>query len=235
MNEDYTDFGYSGDGTAEDLVRWGLDNFHPRIALACSFQTTVLVDMVMKVRKDARIIAVDTGRLPEETYECARDIERRYATRIEWYHPQAAPLEDLTRTKGQFSFRESVENRRECCFIRKIEPLNRALTTVDAWFSGIRREQSAHRSGSGKIERDSGHGGIVKINPIADWTWDQVLEYVKKHKLPYNRLLDKGYASIGCACCTRPVEEGAPARTGRWWWEDEEHKECGIHVRNWNI
>ncbi len=229
------EFDYKGDGSAEDVIRWALEKYHPRIAIACSFQHAVMIDMAIKIRPDVRVFSLDTGRLPEETYECARDIERHFGINIEWYFPRREAVEKLMHEKGTFSFRESLENRRECCGIRKVEPLNRALSGLDAWITGIRQEQTVTREDATKIEIDETHGGIVKINPIADWTYDQIRAYVKDNKLPYNTLFEKGYTSIGCASCTRPVQPGEDPRAGRWWWEHPEHKECGLHVRNWQI
>ena len=136
---------------------------------------------------------------------------------------------------GALSFRESIEARRECCAIRKVEPLNRALSGLDAWITGVRREQNVTRATADMIEIDRAHGGIVKVNPLADWTYDEITAYVKEYRLPYNTLFEKSYTSIGCACCTRPVQPGEDARAGRWWWEHPDYKECGLHVRNWQI
>lgn len=226
---------YHGDGRAEDVLGWALDRFHPRIAIACSFQHAVLIDMAVRIRSDVRVISIDTGRLPEETYECARDIERHFCVKIEWYFPRHDAVEQMMHKGGPLSFRESLEARRECCAIRKVEPLSRALSGLDAWITGVRREQNVTRATAAKIEIDEAHGGIVKVNPLADWRYDEIRAYVKDHRLPYNTLFEKGYTSIGCACCTRPVEPGEDSRAGRWWWEHPEYKECGLHVRNWQI
>ena len=226
---------YGGDGSAEDVLRWALDKFHPRIAIACSFQHAVLIDMAVRIRPDVRVFSIDTGRLPEETYECALDIEAFFGISIEWFFPQHDAVERLMHDKGAFSFRKSLEARRECCGIRKVEPLRRALSGLDAWITGIRRDQNRTRSVAEKVEIDAEHGGIVKINPLADWSREQIRDYVTERKLPYNRLFEKAYASIGCACCTRPVQPGEDARAGRWWWESPEHRECGLHARNWQI
>lgn len=226
---------YSGDGRAEDVLRWALERFHPRIAIACSFQHAVLIDMAVRIRPDVRVLSIDTGRLPEETYECARDIERHFGVRIEWYFPRHDAVEQMLRTHGPFSFRESLAARRACCRVRKVEPFNRALSGLDAWISGVRREQNVTRANVSKIEIDEAHRGIVKVNPLADWSHDDIRAHVKKHKLPYNALFEKGYTSIGCACCTRPIQPGEDPRAGRWWWEQSGHKECGLHVRNWEI
>ena len=226
---------YHGDGQAEDLLRWALNKFHPRIAIACSLQHAVLIDMAVKIEPNVRVFSIDTGRLPEDTYECARDIERHFGIRIEWYFPLHGPVEKMMRKSGPMSFRESLKARRECCAIRKVEPLNRALSSLDAWITGVRREQNVTRSAADKIEIDDSHGGIVKVNPLADWPYDKIRAYVKERRLPYNTLFEKGYKSIGCACCTRPAGPGEDSRAGRWWWEHPEHKECGLHVNNWQI
>jgi phosphoadenosine phosphosulfate reductase len=145
-------------------------------------------------------------------------------------------VQKLEREKGLFSFKESLENRRECCYIRKVEPLARALTGLDAWITGLRRDQGAARAKVGKIELDRVHGDIMKINPLADWDHDRIWAYIKEHDIPYNKLFDLGYTSIGCEPCTRAIEPGEDARAGRWWWELEpEHKECGIHIQDYSI
>jgi phosphoadenosine phosphosulfate reductase len=172
--------------------------------------------------------------LPEESFACAEAIRRQLGVRIEWFFPRHEAVEELEGEKGVFSFRDSLDNRKQCCFIRKVEPLTRALAGLDAWITGMRRDESVTRSGLAKIERDEAHGGIVKINPLADWTADDVRAYLRAHRLPYNELLDRGYPSIGCACCTRPVAPGEDVRAGRWWWEQAEHKECGLHPRTKN-
>ena len=227
--------GYEGSGEAEDVLRWALDSFHPDIALACSFQHTVLIHMMVNIRPDIRVFAIDTGRLPEETYQCAADVEKFFGIKIEWYFPQNNAVESLMREQGPLSFKKSLDARRACCAVRKVEPLNRALSGLKAWVTGVRRDQSTTREDVNKIEIDHGHGGILKICPLADWPYDRLRDYVKKHKIPYNILMQQGYASVGCACCTRAIAPDADPRSGRWWWEDEENKECGIHVRNWQI
>ena len=225
-------FGYKGNNQAEDILAWALKTLHPDLALACSFspEDIILIHMMRKVQPDARVFALDTGRLNEETYECAELIKRRFKVNIEWYFPRHETVEKLEREKGLFSFRESLEARHECCGIRKVEPLSRALSGLKGWVTGLRQEQSVTRTTLKKIERDEAHGGIIKINPLADWSADQVWNYIKDQKLPYNRLHDLGYPSIGCAPCTRAIKESEHPRAGRWWWENPEHKECGLHV-----
>ena len=231
----YSNFGYHGNGKAEDLLRWALEKYGPDIVIACSFQHPVLINMALKIQQDARIVAVDTGRMPEETYQCATQIERMFKIRIQWYLPDFQKLQNLIHEKGQFSFKDSLEERKECCATRKIEPMNRALQGVKAWVTGVRRDQGVTRQNVRKISIDQAHNGIIKICPLADWTEQQIRDYIKEHRLPYNRLLESGYRSIGCACCTRPVELGEDPRAGRWWWENPENKECGLHIPNWSI
>jgi phosphoadenosine phosphosulfate reductase len=219
-------------GDPRAVLERALDLYHPNIALACSFglEDVVLVDMLMSIRKDARVFALDTGRLNPETYECAEAIRAKYGLAVEWYFPRHEQVQDLERGKGLFSFRESVENRKECCFIRKVEPLGRALDGLDAWITGMRREQSVTRTDIEVVETDEAHGGMVKINPLAGWSLEDTWTYVRTRFVPYNRLHDQGYPSIGCAPCTRAVGPGDDSRAGRWWWEHPEHKECGLHL-----
>ena len=215
----------------EDFLRWALKQF-PKIALASSFgaEDVVLIDMLVKLDPKVRVFTLDTGRLNEETYEVMDHVRRKYSISIESYFPDAAKVEALERSKGFYSFRESVENRKECCGIRKVEPLRRALKNTDAWITGLRRDQSVTRTDVQKIEVDQANGGIFKINPLADWTNEAVWSYIKKNSVPYNKLHDLGYPSIGCAPCTRAVKPGEDIRAGRWWWENPEHKECGLHL-----
>ena len=218
--------------TAQEVLAWALEKFHPRISFASSFgaEDVVVIDLLARIRTDARIFTLDTGRLHEETYDVMERIRRRYGVTIESYFPDRERVERLEREKGLYSFRESIENRKECCFIRKVEPLNRALAGLDAWLSGLRRDQAVTRGQVGKLEIDEAHPGLFKINPIADWTLDQVWDYIRVHDIPYNALHDKGFPSIGCSPCTRPVKAGEDVRAGRWWWELPEQKECGLHV-----
>ena len=226
---------YDGTGEPEDVLRWALDRFHPDIALAASFENTVLIDMLTRIRPDIRVFSIDTGRLPEETFQCAAEAEKRFGIKVEWHFPDREAVENMVREKGVYSFRESLEARRQCCRIRKVEPLNRALRGLRAWITGLRRDEGQTRTDAPQVCLDDAHGGIVKINPLVDWTHQQVLDYTRERHLPYNRLFEHGYASVGCAACTRPVEPGEDPRAGRWWWENPEHKECGLHAGNWQI
>jgi phosphoadenosine phosphosulfate reductase len=203
------------------------------VKLACSFsvEDTVIIDIAHTAGISIGIFALDTGRLNEETYEVADAITDRYGIRIDWYFPQTEAVEKLERDKGLFSFRESLENRHECCGIRKVEPLGRALSGLAGWITGLRREQSVTRAELAHLEIDRNNGGILKMNPLLEWSEEQVLEYAKQRMIPVSRLYRQGYRSIGCAPCTRPVTPGEHARAGRWWWENPEHKECGLHRR----
>lgn len=234
QNQQITD-AWAGTDLADprSVLRRALELYDQRIALASSFsmEDGMLIHFLAEIRPDARIFALDTGRMNDETYECAEAIRRRYGVRIDWYFPRHETVEKLVREKGMYSFRESVENRKECCFIRKVEPLRRALKGLDAWITGLRREQSQTRKQLNVVEVDEDHGGMAKINPLADWTLDQVKEFTRQNRIPYNRLYDQGYFSIGCAPCTRAIKPGEDQRAGRWWWESPEHKECGLHVR----
>jgi phosphoadenosine phosphosulfate reductase len=178
----------------------------------------------------ARVFALDTGRLPDETYMTAERVRAKYGVEIEWFFPAQAPVENLIRLKGLYSFRDSLDDRHECCGIRKVEPLGRALAGLDAWITGLRREQSVTRTEAAEVELDGTHGGIAKVNPIIAWSADQVRAYAVEHRVPIHPLHDKGYPSIGCAPCTRAVAPGEHPRAGRWWWENPENKECGLHV-----
>lgn len=218
--------------SAEEVLRWAIDTFHPRIAFASSFgaEDVVIIDMLIKIRKDARIFTLDTGRLNQETYDVMDAIRDRYNVSIEVYFPDAKEVEEMVRKHGMNLFYHSVELRKLCCEVRKVRPLNRALQGLDAWITGLRREQADSRARIAKVEMDAQHNNIVKVNPLADWRWDMVWDYIRKNNVPYNKLHDKGYPSIGCEPCTRAIKAGEHFRAGRWWWEQDAYKECGLHV-----
>lgn len=217
---------------ARRMLAWALAEYHPRIALASSFsrEDIVLIALLVGIRPDARVFALDTGRLDEETFEAAEAVRSKLGVAVEWHFPDRAAVEEMESKKGLFSFRESLDNRRECCRIRKVEPLGRALRGLDAWITGQRRGQGVTRNSLSVMEVDFAHGEILKLNPLADWTEEQVRTFIRERGLPYNRLNDRGYPSIGCAPCTRAVAPGEDPRAGRWWWENPEHKECGLHL-----
>jgi phosphoadenosine phosphosulfate reductase len=179
---------------------------------------------------DFRLFTLDTGRLNQETYDCMDAIRERYGVQVEVFFPDAEGVEQMVRENGLNLFYNSVELRKLCCGVRKVEPLNRALKNLDAWMTGLRREQAATRGDIRKIELDKDHGNIVKINPLVDWSTDDVWEYIRKNDVTYNRLHKQGYPSIGCAPCTRAVKPGEDLGAGRWWWENPDTKECGLHV-----
>lgn len=218
--------------TAEEVLKWASDNLHPRVAMASSFgaEDVVVIDMMMKINPKFRIFTLDTGRLNQETYDVMDAVRKKYNTNIEVMFPDSAEVEQMVRVNGMNLFYESIGNRKLCCGIRKVHPLKKMLSTLDGWITGLRADQNEVRSAARKIEIDPQHNGIIKINPILDWTWDQTWDYIKKHDVPYNKLHDRGYPSIGCEPCTRAIKPGEPLRAGRWWWEDDSQKECGLHA-----
>ena len=213
------------------IVAWAVERFGASLAIASSFsiEDCVVIDMAYKVSRAVRVFALDTGRLPEETYLTAERVIGKYGLTIEWQFPDREAVETLERTKGLYSFRDSLDNRHECCGIRKVVPLGRVLAGLDAWVTGLRRDQSVTRADTPAVELDTGHGGLAKINPVIDWSADEVRGYAVANKVPIHPLHDKGYPSIGCAPCTRAINPGEHPRAGRWWWEDPEYKECGLH------
>jgi len=219
--------------SAQEILTWAIKNFHPELVLSCSFgglSGMVLIDMAQKIEPSTRVFVLDTGRLPQETYNLIDRVRERYDLALEVVFPNAREVENLVRSQGMNGFYESVEKRKRCCAVRKVGPMNRALAGVNAWVSGLRWDQSTTRGDVKKVEIDDVHGGIIKVNPLVDWTGEQVEEYVKANNVPVNRLHSKGYPSVGCAPCSRAIGVGDDVRAGRWWWENPETKECGIHV-----
>ena len=218
---------------AEDVLAWANARFGDAAAIASSFgvEDVVLIDLASRHAPRLGVFTLDTGRLPPETYEVMEQVRRRYGIQIETYFPERAAVEALENEKGFFSFRRSVAERNECCAIRKLEPLSRALKGKKGWVTGLRREQSITRAELEVVEVDEAHGSILKLNPLAPWTESQVWQYARERSLPVNALHERGYPSIGCAPCTRAIGPGEDVRAGRWWWESPEHKECGLHAR----
>ena len=218
--------------TPQEVLQWSLDNLHPRIAVASSFgaEDVVVIDMMMKINPKSRIFTLDTGRLNQETYDVMDEIRKKYDINIEVMFPDQNEVEQMVRVNGLNLFYNSIGNRKLCCGIRKVHPLNRMLSTLDGWITGLRADQTEVRLKANKIEIDEQHNGIIKINPIIEWTWEQTWDYIKKNNIPYNKLHDNGYPSIGCEPCTRAIKPGEPLRAGRWWWESDSQKECGLHA-----
>jgi phosphoadenosine phosphosulfate reductase len=230
------DAGFASTSLYECLAA-ALRAFGDDVRFACSFgvEDMVVLHEAARAGKELgltpRIFMLDTGRLHQETYDLLDRARDRYGIAVEVYAPDAVAIESLVRTKGPNSFYASVDNRRECCGVRKLGPLARALEGAKAWVTGLRREQGPTRAGVERVERDTAHGGILKLNPLAHWSTDDVWAFVREHHVPTHALHVRGYPSIGCAPCTRAVAPGEDARAGRWWWEDENHKECGLHPR----
>lgn len=219
------------DKDPEELLEWAFTKFGSRFALVSSFQAeaSVLIDMAHQINPKVRVVTIDTGRMPQEQYDIIDTFRKRYGIQVEVLFPDAPSVETMTRKHGVNLFYDSVKNRLLCCHVRKVLPLNRALNTLDCWGTGLRRDQWATRSNLKKLEVDHDHGGIVKLIPLADWTYDDVWDYIKEFDVPSHPLYGKGYTSISCACCTRSVPEGDDPRSGRWWWEVNAPKECGMH------
>ena len=215
-----------------EKMAYFLDCCRGKIVLATSLgaEDQVLTDMLVKTDPGIRIFTLDTGRLFNETYDLLQLTNMKYGINIEVYFPDFASVEQMVAEDGINLFYNSVENRKKCCHIRKVEPLKRALEGVEVWYTGIRKEQSVTRKNNDIIEWDDEYQ-LVKVSPLLDWTETQVWDYIRQHNVPYNPLHDHGYPSIGCAPCTRRVEEGEEVRDGRWWWESAENKECGLHFR----
>lgn len=218
--------------TPQDLLAWAFGRFDRRIALVTALQAEgiVLLDMARAIAPDLRVITIDTGRLPSETHAFIDTVRERMGVRIEIVHPASRALATLVGRGGSNLFYRSVDDRLACCRVRKVEPLQRTLAGLDAWITGLRRDQTPDRANTEILARDAAHGGMLKLAPLATWSEHQVWDYLRAHDLPRHPLYEEGYRSIGCAPCTRPVAIGEPARAGRWWWERGAHKECGLHL-----
>jgi phosphoadenosine phosphosulfate reductase len=220
------------DQDPQDVVEWALETFNDRIAIVTALQADgmAVLDMAAKIKPDIRVITVDTGRLPVETYDFIEEVRAHYPkTQWDVLFPDNAEVEAMVQRRGVNLFRNSVEERMLCCQIRKVRPLVKALQGIDAWFTGLRRDQWASRAAIKKVELDHDHEGIVKINALADWEGDEVTAYNEENGVPVHPLYAQGYTSFGCAPCTRPIQLGENERAGRWWWETGAPKECGIH------
>ena len=218
--------------SAHVVLDYLLKHLDQKVALSSSFgaEDQVLSDMMLNIDKDANIFTLDTGRLPYETYSVMDETNLKYGIKVNVFFPDSKDIEELYQTQGINGFYESVENRKSCCFVRKIAPLQRALKNVDIWITGLRSAQSVTREEMQMFEYDVTNN-VIKVSPLIAWSESDVWDYIKKNNVPYNKLHDKGYPSIGCAPCTRAVEEDQDIRSGRWWWENPEHKECGLHAK----
>ena len=201
-----------------------------RIAFSTSFgiEDQVITDVIFKNNIQIEVFTLDTGRLFPETYKVWGKTYEKYQKKIKVYYPKTDSVENLLSEKGPYSFYNSVENRKECCHIRKVVPLKRSLEGIDLWITGLRAEQSQAREDLQFFEKDDSFA-LVKFNPLKNWTYDQAKEYLLKNDVPYNSLHNKGFVSIGCEPCTRAVKDGENFRDGRWWWENKSAKECGLH------
>jgi len=219
------------DREPQEVIAWAIEKFGRSLGICSSFQADgcVLIDMAWRIDPGIRVFTIDTGRQPQETYDVIDQIRDRYGIRTEVFAPDTSVVEQMVTKHGTNLFYRDVNLRLLCCQVRKVLPLRRALMSFDAWVTGLRRDQWATRSNIRKIEIDHDHGGIVKVAPLADWTEEEVWDYIRTNDVPYNALYDKGFPSIGCAPCTRAVEPGGDPRSGRWWWETGAPKECGMH------
>ena len=219
------------DREPQEILAWAMETFGDRVSICTSFQSDgmAILDMATRIDANVRVFTVDTGRLPQETYDFMEAVRRRYGVTIDVYLPETREVETMVKRNGVNLFYQAVPLRLACCDIRKVRPLRRALNNLDAWITGLRRDQWASRSNIRKVELDHDHDGIVKINALADWEGDEVDAYIKENGVPLHPLYAQGYTSIGCAPCTRAIQPGENSRAGRWWWETGAPKECGIH------
>jgi len=213
-----------------EKLKFLVENHPSKVVFTSSFgyEDQVISDIIFKNNLDIKVVTLDTGRLFSETYKVYLSTLEKYKKPIKAYFPPTEKVEELLDKKGPFSFYESLENRKECCYIRKVIPLKRALKNNDIWITGLRASQSDNRSGMQFFEWDGGNN-IVKFNPLMEWCLEQTTDYVKENNIPYNILHDQGFVSIGCQPCTRAIEPGEDFRAGRWWWEQGSGKECGLH------
>jgi phosphoadenosine phosphosulfate reductase len=217
--------------TIADALKWLSETFAKEVSYSSSFgpEGQIIAHQIFTNHIPIEVFTIDTGRQFQETYSVWRATNEKYGVNIKAYYPHHENLGKMISEKGPNSFYDSVENRKECCFIRKIEPLNRALKGQKIWLSGLRAEQSEDRAERKQVEWDEKRG-MIKVYPLFYWTSEEVKMLIKNENIPYNELWDKGYLSVGCAPCTRAVRTGEHERSGRWWWENSNNKECGIHT-----
>lgn len=217
---------------ATQIIEYFIKEYGKEAALSSSLgaEDQVLTDMILKTDKEANIFTLDTGRLHPETYDVMDATNLKYGVKLNVFFPENDKVEELYQTQGINGHFESIDNRKRCCGIRKIEPLKRALKPLKVWITGLRASQSVTRVDMPVVEWDDNFK-VIKVNPLINWSEDDVWDYIKSNNVPYNKLHDKGFPSIGCAPCTRAIKEGEDIRAGRWWWENPEHKECGLHAK----
>ncbi len=216
--------------SVKELLKWAIDTFKNKLILAnsLSLEDQIISDILIKLNPKIDIFFLDTGRIHQKTYDLLERSMDRYNIKYKILFPDTEKIENFERNQGPNPFYKSIELRKECCLIRKVEPLKRALNGYDAWITGLRCQQSITRTDIRIIEWDDNFG-LVKINPLRDWTIEQVWDYIKKNDVPYNKLYDENFSSIGCVPCTRAIKPGENIRAGRWWWEDMQDRECGLH------
>jgi len=221
-------YSYLEDVAASDLLRWAIETYEERFAIATSFQKEgmILLDLAWRTRLPFRAFTLDTGRLPEETYSMLEDVRQRYGIAVEVVTPDPADICGMVQEHGPNLFYRSAEMRQMCCNVRKVRPFERKLQEFEAWATGLRRGQGQTRAAVAKVAEEAGR---LKLAPVADWSAQQVDAYLRKYDVPVHPLYEQGYTSIGCAPCTRAIKEGEGERAGRWWWETGVMKECGIH------
>lgn len=218
--------------SALELITWARGRFGPGgvvFASSMGAEDQVITHMISANAPDVPVFTLDTGRLFQQTHDLIEESRRRYGMPLGIYFPDYNRVEEMVRERGPNLFYESVENRKLCCHIRKVEPLERALAGRQAWITGLRQAQSVTRERLNPVEWDQANS-LVKLAPLSSWTEDDVWDYIRENDVPYNKLHDQGYPSIGCAPCTRAVKPGEGTRSGRWWWENPAHKECGLHT-----
>lgn len=218
--------------SAEDILTFINKKLGKNVVFASSLgaEDQVIFDMISRLKLDIPTFTLDTARVFQETYDLIAETEKKYKKKIKIFFPNHQAVEEMVNKNGVNLFYKNAELRKKCCHVRKLEPLSRALKPYSAWICGLRREQAETRSATKVVALDANEK--IKINPLINWTEEDVWNYIRKYDVPYNKLHDKGFSSIGCSCCTRAVAPGEHVRSGRWWWEDPEQKECGLHVVN---
>ncbi len=223
------------DFSPKEILSYFINEYKDKLAFASSLgaEDQVITHIISEIDKDVNIFTLDTGRLFPETYKLMEKTNRRYKIKLNVFFPDFTKVQKMVAEKGVNLFYNSIEERKECCKIRKLEPLSRAFKGLDVWICGLRRDQSVTRTENQLVEWDE-NNQLLKVNPLIDWTEDEVWKFIRENNVPYNDLHDKGFPSIGCQPCTRAIKEGDDLRAGRWWWEQPDKKECGLHNRSAN-